>query len=605
MPAPATAYTIKPAQPEAHLFQVTCTVAQPDPAGQVFSMPAWIPGSYMIRDFAKNVVSLRASAHGNNIAVEKTDKQTWRCAPCDGPLTLEYTVYAWDLSVRTAHLDTTHAYFNGTSVFLCVKGQEHQPCSLHIQRPQGAVGTNWRVATAMTPAGATPGSFGHYRADDYAKLVDHPVEIGEFTRAEFDACGVPHELVISGRHHADVDRLVVDLKKICEHHIRFFGEPASGTRYVFLLWVVGDGYGGLEHRASSSNLCSRKDLPVAGKPAVSEGYRTLLSLLSHEYFHTWNVKRIRPLEFTGNELGHEVYTRQLWIFEGITSYFDDLSLLRTGLITVESYLELLARTITRLLRGSGRLLQTIEESSFDAWTRFYKQDENAPNAIVSYYTKGALIALALDLTLRAQSRMRVGLQDVMRGLWNRYGKTGEGVPPGAVEALCTELAGQDLGDFFEAALRSTRELPMPELLQVFGVEMHVRPANSLTDKGGPSSVQRDWSWRPGWLGVRIAAADGGVKLTHVLDHGGAREGGLAAGDVVVAVNGLKVTHGNVEEVLDQYQSGDSLQVHVFRRDELMVFDVTLPDAPADTCELVLHGEPDEEMRERRHSWLGC
>ena len=299
---PAIHYRLLPADLGAHLFEVTCTVSDPDPRGQVFWLPAWTPGSYTVRDFARHVVRLKAKSESGAVVVEKTDKQTWCCAPCDGPLTVLYEVYASDLSVRAAHLDTTHGYFNGTSVFLCPAGKETRPCVLDIRAPKGGAHGSWRVATAMRRLEASPHGFGTYRAVDYDDLVDHPVEMGNFTLVSFEACGVSHELAISGRHRADTHRLSADLKRICEHHIRFFGEPAPFDHYLFLIMAVGDGYGGLEHRASCSLLCSRDSLPRAGEQDISDDYRGLLALCSHEYFHTWNIKRISPAVFTPCDL---------------------------------------------------------------------------------------------------------------------------------------------------------------------------------------------------------------------------------------------------------------------------------------------------------------
>ncbi|HZF18510.1 MAG TPA: peptidase M61, partial [Burkholderiales bacterium] len=325
-------YTIIPVRPEAHLYRVGCTVDDPDPSGQQFAMPAWVPGSYMIRDFARHVVSIRAASGNRVVALEKLDKHTWRAQPVAGPLTVSFEVYAWDLSVRGAHLDTRHGFFNGACVFLRVLGQESAPCELEILRPMGARYRNWRVATAMPRKGARPYGFGTYVTGDYDELIDHPVEMGEFSLARFRACGVPHDIVITGRYRADLARLQRDLKRLCEHHIRFIGEPAPMKRYVFLVTAVGEGYGGLEHRASMALLCSRDDLPREGETEVTERYRTFLGLASHEYFHSWNVKRIKPAAFAPYDLDRENYTTLLWAFEGITSYYDDLALVRCGLI---------------------------------------------------------------------------------------------------------------------------------------------------------------------------------------------------------------------------------------------------------------------------------
>lgn len=580
-------YKIQPYRPEAHLYRIVLTIDEPSQEGQVVSLPAWIPGSYMIRDFARNIVSLRATNSGKELNVSKLDKQTWRCEPCSGELQVECEVYAWDLSVRSAHLDTTHAYFNGTSVFLMVHGREWDPCSVEILPPDGDAYQDWRVATAMTSAGAPLHGFGFYRAENYDELVDHPVEIGSFSLQTFDVAGVPHDMVITGRHDADMDRLCADVKSLCEHHVALYGELPPMNRYVFQVMAVGEGYGGLEHRASTSLLCSRYDLPLKGDARIGERYRNFLGLCSHEYFHTWNVKRIKPAVFSPYQLDNEVYTRLLWMFEGITSYYDDLSLVRTGLVQAKEYLEVLGQMVTRVIRTPGRFRQSVAESSFDAWTRFYKQDENSPNAIVSYYAKGALIALALDLFIRDETTGKLSLDDVMRQLWICYGKPGRGVDEKAIEDEIAQWVGLDLRSFFDRYLYGTEDLPLDTLLERFGVRFRLRPAESIRDKGGKQAADITKLDRRVSLGALIAGNGAGVKITHVLEGGAAQRSGLSAGDVIIALNGIQVSESAFEERLLRYQQGDTICLHVFRRDELMVFEVELQAAARDTCELAI------------------
>ncbi|HED16117.1 MAG TPA: M61 family peptidase [Gammaproteobacteria bacterium] len=593
-------YTIRLHRPEAHLFEVILRVSRPDPQGQVFSLPAWIPGSYMIRDFAKNIVSVNAQSDGVPIALQQIDKQTWRADVCDGVLVLCYTVYAWDLSVRSAHLDTTHAYFNGTSVFLRVNGQDHLPCQVEIQQPQGVAYAQWRVATSLSRKGAGLFSWGSYYADNYEDLIDHPFEMGMFDEQVFDVQGVPHHLVVTGRHEADLQRICCDLKTICEHHIQLFGEFPDMERYVFLLMVTGDGYGGLEHRNSCSLLCSRYDLALAGQETVSDGYRSFLGLCSHEYFHTWNVKRIMPAAFQPFDLSTEVYTPLLWAFEGITSYYDDLSLCRCGLIDERSYLELLGQTLTRLQRSAGRFLQTVTQSSFNTWTKFYKQDENAPNAIVSYYIKGAVIALALDLHLRIKTSGRVTLDHVMQALWETYGRIGKGVRDDDIQELVEQLSGVDLSDFFHNALHTTIDMPAAALLQRFGVVFQLRQAGSQTDKGGKPAGTDIVRLS---MGLRYKAHASGVEITHVLSGGAALDAGMAAGDIIIAVNGIRADALTFEKRLQNFKPDEVLQAHVFRRDELRECSVTLRSAERDTCYLEWDESCDDETGQRRTTWL--
>ena len=592
-------YTIIPVRPEAHLYRVTCTVDDPDPSGQRFALPAWVPGSYAIRDFARHVVSIRAESRNQAVALEKLDKHTWRAQPVAGPLAVSCEVYAWDLSVRGAHLDDRHAFFNGACVFLRVLGQEHAPCELEIVRPAGARYRNWRVATAMSRKGAKPYGFGAYVASDYDELIDHPVEMGEFTLASFRAGGVSHDIVITGRHAADTRRLQRDLKRLCGHHIRFFGEPAPIKHYVFLVTAVGEGYGGLEHRASTALLCSRDDLPREGETEVSERYRTFLGLVSHEYFHTWNVKRIKPAAFVPYDLDRENYTTLLWAFEGITSYYDDLALVRCGLIGKKDYLELLGRSVTTHLRTPGRARQSLAESSFDAWIKYYRQDENSPNAIVSYYGKGSLVALCLDLLIRDKTRGRKSLDDVMRALWRRHGVTGVGVEEDGIERLAGEATGLKLERRFDDWLRSARELPLKALLATHGVEMELRAAESAQDKGGKPAASKNAAGLA-MLGIRARAQGDDTAVTHVLEGGAAQEAGIAAGDLLVAVEGLRPGQAGLDAALAKRRAGERVRIHAFRRDELMSFEAQLKRADADTCVLT-ESASGKRLRQR---WLG-
>lgn len=571
-PQPAVQYTIVPIDLAGHLFHVTVTVANPAPEGQQFALPAWIPGSYMIREFARNIVRIRAETGGVAVALTKLDKHAWRAAPASGPLTVHYEVYAWDLSVRAAHLDRTHGFFNGTSVFLRVLGQEATPHQVDIQRPGDAAARTWRVATSLPEQGAKRYGFGTYIAADYDELIDHPVEMGDFALATFTAHGIAHDIVISGRvPNLDMARLQADLQKICTTQIAFF-EPiekrAPMQRYVFLTLAVGDGYGGLEHRASTALICARADLPSTTTPPSAEpdeGYLKFLGLCSHEYFHTWNVKRIKPAAFAPYDLQTENYTPLLWLFEGFTSYYDDLMLVRAGIIGEATYLKLLGKTVGGVLRGSGRTKQSIAESSFDAWSKYYRQDENSPNAIVSYYAKGSLVALAFDLTIRAKTGGAKTLDDVMLALWQRFGRDfyeggARGVTEKEVEALFDEVAGVKLKPLFERYIRGVEDVPVAKLYAPFGVK--------LADERKTAKPSFD-------AGIGRDGAD--TKLTQVHENGAAHRAGLSAGDILVALDGLRIagTPSNLDTLLSRYRVGDTVQVHAFRRDELMTFDVAL------------------------------
>ena len=593
----AIEYRIQPSHPAAHLFAVSCTVHAPDPEGQVLRLPAWIPGSYMIREFARNIVRIRAEADGREWPLDKLDKHSWQAAalPPGVALVLHYEVYAWDLSVRAAHLDTTHGFFNGSSVFLAVEGQRDQACLVDILRPEGSAFRDWKLATALSPAHASRKVRGHgfglYRAENYDELIDHPVEMGCFSAVRFEAGGAVHEVVLTGRHDCDLNRLAADLKRICEWQIALFGAPPPMDYYLFLVMAVDEGYGGLEHRASTALLCSRADLPWAGMKKMSDGYRGFLGLCSHEYFHTWNVKRIKPAAFLPYDLTRENYTALLWAFEGFTSYYDDLALVRSGVIERDDYLALLGKTISSVLRGSGRLKQSVAESSFDAWTKYYRQDENAPNAIVSYYSKGSLIALALDLRLRAESGGALTLDDLMRSLWKDYGSGERGVAEDGVFAAVRALGGERLGPrlarWLKKAVEGRDDLPLARLLKPFGIEVR-------NEAGSTAPV----------LGVKLAASDSAARLASVYDDGPAQLAGLSAGDVLVAIDGLRVDAKNLDGRLARCSAGDEIEVHAFRRDELMCFRLQLAAAPADQVRLEASARPGAAALRLRQDWLG-
>lgn len=592
-------YAIRPAHPGAHLFHVTVTVEHPDPAGQRFMMPAWIPGSYMIREFARHVVRLTALAGGRKVRVAKLDKHTWRCAPLAaeaGALTVAYEVYAWDLSVRAAHLDDTHGFFNGTCVFLLPVGHEHRRCVVDILPPEGRRYSGWRLATGLSPArGTRYGAFGTYVAADYDELIDCPVEMGTFTHARFEACGTPHEIAITGRvPKLDLPRLTFDLARLCEAHIRLF-EPRSRAapfdRYVFLAFALGDTYGGLEHRNSTALVCKREGLPFVRMLGATEAYRDFLGLASHEYFHAWNIKRIKPAAFVPYDLARENYTRLLWAFEGFTSYYDDLLLARAGILTEAQYLDALAKTITIVLQRSSRLKQSVAESSFDAWIKYYRQDENAPNSVVSYYQKGALVALALDLTIRSATRGRKSLDDVMRMLWKRWRDAGAGyagVDEAEIEEAAARATGLDLGRHFREWTEGTRDPDFAQLLAPFGVAIE----RGLAVESPHFAL----------LGLKAAGADS--RVAHVFDGGPAQAAGVSGGDTLVALDGLRITPESLDKLLARHQPGDSVELLAFRRDELMRFEVRLAAQAPPKFTLKIDPKAGKAAQRLRAGWLG-
>jgi len=566
-------------------------------------MPAWIPGSYMIRDLAANIVSVRAEADGEPLELTKTDKSTWLAAPAASQVTLVAEIFAFDDSVRGAYLDTLRGFFDGACVFPAVVGQESCECVVDIVAPAFATGSNWRVATSMQALQAETNAFGSYHCSDYAELIDHPVAMGDFAFGEFDVRGIPHRIALPADDQVDLPRLCADLQALCACHVDFLRPPADLDRYLFIVNSKESGYGGLEHRWSTSLMCSRSDLPKVGQSGVSENYRKFLGLCSHEYFHLWNVKRIRPAAHANGKLTKENYTGLLWVFEGITSYYDDLLLKRSGLITEESYLELVARTITRVERTRGRFRQSVEESSFDAWTKFYKRTVNTNNAVVSYYAKGSLIALALDLTIRKQSAGEFSLDDVMHAAWREYGVTGKGMPEGGLESLAGSVTGLPLQDFFAQFVRGTSDLPLQELLIDVGLQLHRRPQLGPADNGGKPAAAGDVQPTV-WFGAVLQNSGSSTRVMSVHSDSPAEVSGVAPGDELVALGGARLTIANINNRLQSFEPGDTATLTVFRDHRLLNLTLAFAtQAPDDTAYFTVSDTAEDDAHKRRARWL--
>jgi predicted metalloprotease with PDZ domain len=568
-------YQVEAADLHAHLFRVTLTISQPEIQQRV-SLPVWIPGSYLVREFSKNLQRLSARQQGRAVPLQQIDKSHWQveCVP-SSPLTLSYEVYAYDNSVRTAWLDPGRGFFNGTSLCLKVHGQESRVHALEVLSSR-ATG-HWQLATGLAPYKVNKRGFGTYLAADYDELADCPVELGAFWVGEFKAGGVPHRLVVAGAAEScDTARLLADTQKICDTEIRFWhGRQGATSRagkrppfksYVFMLNVVDDGYGGLEHRNSTALIASRRDLPRLGESRQTDGYVTLLGLISHEYFHTWNVKRLRPAEFTHYDYSTENYTQLLWFFEGFTSYYDDLLLRRAGLIDDNAYLKLLNKTINQVLQTPGREVQAVAQASFDAWVKYYRQDENTANATVSYYTKGSLVALCFDLMLRAEGHS--SLDDVMRALWLRC-KAGP-MSEADFAAVLRELGGRAFTRELAAWVHGVRELPVEELLGQHGVAVLEEPAQL---------AQR--------LGIRVTETSG-VQIKQVLRGGAAEQAGIAANDewigLEVAGHGWRMT--KLDDLTLYAGSHKKVTALVARDRRLLRLELALP-AAVTTWRLVL------------------
>lgn len=583
-------YRIGLPEPANHQFVVGLRIATPAPQ-QVVSLPAWIPGSYLLREFARHLSHLEARQAGKRLALRQLDKATWQVdADPAKPLELSYRVHAHDNSVRAAWLDSRRGFFNGTSVCLRAHGHESQPHELVLRElPSG-----WQVGTSLTPAKVDARGRGRYIADDYDDLVDHPVELGAFWRGHFEAHGVPHEFIVAGAlPDFDGERLLADARRICEAEIAFWHPnrvPPFG-RYVFMLNAVDEGYGGLEHRASTALIAARRDLPQRGVADLNDGYVTLLGLISHEYFHTWNVKRMRPADFGRYDYTRENYTELLWFFEGFTSYYDDLFLVRAGLIDTTRYLKLLAKTITGVLGTPGRKVQSVAQASFDAWVKYYRQDENTPNATISYYTKGSLVALALDLSLRAEKRG--SLDEVMRALWLR--SAGGPIREDDIAQALADVGGRSYGQALAAWVHGTDDLPLPGLLQAMGVQW---------EQQAPTLAQR--------LGLKVSeSALTGVRVGQVFRGGVAEAAGLAPGDELLAVADWRLRR--LDDALRVMPPGSAgkpgapVPWLASRDQRLLHLTMALPDPstdPVGTVQLALKPTAGKAAVAAAKAWLG-
>jgi len=576
MPNAPIRYRIELHDLHAHQYRVTLTVPRPA-AVQRVSLPVWIPGSYMVREFGRHLSRLEAKQGARVATLEQLDKTTWqvRCAG-RGALHLSYLVYAFDSSVRTAFLDAARGFFNGTSLLLRVEGQEGAPHRVVLS----GVPRGWSVATAMRRHGNA------FAAADYDELVDHPFELGRFWRGGFKAHGVAHEFVVTGAWPGfDGDRLLADARRICESQIEFWHGTRKPKppfeRYVFLLNAVDEGYGGLEHRASTALIARRRELPQRGVAVLTEGYVTLLGLISHEYFHSWNVKRLKPAALASIDFTRENYTELLWFFEGFTSYYDDLLLLRAGAIDAQRYLGLLAKTINGVASTPGRHVQSVAQASFDAWVKYYRSDENTPNATVSYYAKGALVALAFDLTLRREGRGT--LDAVMRHLWKASG--GGCVSEADIAAAIESVGGRSFAREIAAWVHGTVELPLAPLLAALGIELH-------RDKPGFAAA----------LGLRVAESGTTVTVKQVLAGTPAARAGLSAGDELLAVDGWRLRR--LEEAQQWVTPGAAFELLVARDQRLHTLRLEPDPAPPPTLSARLAASPGPAAAALRLAWIG-
>jgi predicted metalloprotease with PDZ domain len=579
----AILYRVVPERPHEHLFRVEARYPAPSGTPLELWMPVWTPGSYLIREFARHVHGFEAAdRRGRPLTTQRVDKCTWRIEPSDsGEVAVRYLVYANELTVRTSHLDQSHGFFNGANLFMAADALRLEPCELEVAAPQG-----WNVHCALPRRGD------RFLARDFDELVDSPVEMGPAEAIRFTAAGKPHDLVVWGRGNFDPAALARDLRDICEAEARLFGPPPV-ERYLFIVHLAERGRGGLEHAASTALLYPRFGF------SPRKSYEDFLSLAAHEYFHLWNVKRIKPKAFVPFDYRAERATRLLWAMEGITSYYDTLLLRRAGLLDPDRTLGRLGEVISALEGAPSRRVQTLEDASLTAWIKHYRPDENTPNTGLSYYVKGEAVALLTDLALRSATGGARSLDDVMRLLFERYGD-GRGVPEDGVERAVLEVGGPGLAPFLERSLRSTEELDYSPLAAA-GLALKRRPRRGPADKGGMGAGDQDGAERA-WLGVDLKPGDRAVVAT-AFSGSPAAEAGLYADDEIIALDGFRAAAQSLCERLENRRPGERARLHVFRRDELLEVELTLGARPRDACWLERVQDASAGQRAIYERWL--
>lgn len=572
-------YRVSMPNPHTHLFEVEADFPSTSLGDLTVCLPVWTPGSYLVREYARHVQDFEVTDHsGTRLPFTRVDKRSFRVASRGAPVRCRYRVYANELTVRTSHLDGSHGYFNGATLFFYSEHLRLEAHRVEIAAPEG-----WHVSTTLAQ------DAGGYLAHDYDELVDSPFEIGPTRPVEFIAGGKVHALVTWGELQLDEKRLVADLTRIIEIEAALF-EGLPNDRYLFFLYGTDKGRGGLEHKASTALLYPRTAL------ASPRGWEDFLTLCAHEYFHLWNVKRIKPKRFVPFDYSQENYTQLLWFFEGGTSYYDSLVTRRAGCLSAARYLSRLGETLTAVHGAPGRRVMPLADASMVAWTKHYRPDENTANTAVSYYAKGELVCALLDLTIRRATNSRRSLDDVLNLLWRRYGDE-SGVPENGVEAAAAEVAGLELGPFFDRALRSTEELDLG-VFDTVGLKAESRPRESLSDKGG-TPPRRPERKDEGFLGVTPR----GSSITSVLAGSPAMEAGLYADDEVCALDGFKCDAATLVARCEEKKPGDVVRVTLFRRERLLEVPVTLAVKPLDTFWLSRVERPTETQRVAYEAWL--
>ena len=571
--APTIHYQVAMPKPETHLFEVTLRLVGYLSPILDLKLPVWTPGSYLVREYAKHLQYFAAFTNDKPLSWQKISKNHWQVETNDvSEITIHYRIFANELSVRTNHLDSSHGYFNGAALFFRIPGWEGQSVQVTVVPPH----PEWQVTTALPSVTHQANTF---CASDFDTLVDSPFEIGLQQLHQFEVLGKPHELAIWGKGNYQVQQMIADIKKIIEVEARMFG-GLPYQRYVFLLHLFAQAYGGLEHKNCSSLIYQRYGF------RDREKYERFLQLVAHEFFHLWNVKRIRPKAFEVFDYEQENYTSSLWFCEGTTSYYDLLIPWRAGIYDAKSFLNNLSKDISRYETTPGRKVQPLSESSFDAWIKLYRQDANSGNSQISYYLKGEVVSLLLDLLIRSRHKNGRSLDDVMVKMWHQFGKDEIGYTPEQLQEAIELIAGVDLTDFFKRYIDGTEDLPFNEYLEPFGLQLAAEKEEEP------------------YLGLKVHSENGREIIKFVEAGSPAQFAGIDPGDELLAIDGLRLAANGLGDRLKDYQPKDIIQVTIFHQDELCTLNVTLASPRFNKHQIKPVEKPSAAQKENFAGWLG-
>ncbi len=574
------------AEPQKHRLRIEATFHGVGENSDVrLLLPVWSPGSYMVREYAQFLSRLQVTGDdGRPRTARKVDKSSWKVDCRDtNSIHVSYEVYGHDLGVRNNHIDGTHAFLTPTALFIYPESRLSDSVEVEVVAPEG-----WKVFTQLERPVETHDFFS---AADFDELYDSPIEIGPHPSFEFQAAGATHTVAIWGRGNHDIERLKRDMPALVEANAAVFGGKVPYEKYLTILLLTDGVFGGLEHRRSTALMFPRHEFcgpkGSVDLPITDDSYLGFLALFAHEHFHTWHVKRIRPVALGPFDYQRENFTRDIWSIEGITNYYNDLALLRANRIKPAKFLEFLAAQLHKLDGIPGRLAQSLEESSFDAWIRLYRSHENNLNSTVSYYLKGHVVAALLDVFLEEASAGTKCLDDVMRFLWQHHSKE-RGYPEGKFDELVFEATGIEVASQFDSWVRRAEELNYEEILGLAGLKLKKSHGK---DPAGP------------WIGVKTRANGDRLIVAEVRSDGPA-SGFLSPGDELVAVDGFKVSAKNLDERLRVAGIGNFTNVHVFRYAELVEVSVAIVAEPATKYEILADPLATPAALAVRRSWLG-